>query len=222
MIAINLLRRARFAWTAANEQYLNIETADGVQSGETPGWWRGPKTDAARFQDNFAYATPDYYYIYRIIRMLNPQADDVVYDIGAGKGRILCVMSRRNIRKCVGIELMDELCHAARANAGRVRGRRAPIEIRCEDAATADISDGTIYFLFNPFGKDTMLEMLSNIGRSLAGNPRRVQVVYYNNVCREAFDSCGWLRRSTAFRTFNGLEIAFYENQCTPPAAVSA
>lgn len=221
MKVIKLFRQVQFAWIAMNEKYLNINTSDKVQYEETPGWWRGPKTSAARHQDNCAYGTPDYYYIYRIIKVLNPQPEDVVYDIGSGKGRILCVMSRRNVRKCVGIELFDELCAAARVNAEKVRGRRAPIEIRCEDAATADISDGTIYFLFNPFGKETMQEMLSNIERSLAENPRRVRVVYYNSVCRETFDSCGWLRRTTAFKTFNGLEIAFYEGHAGKPAAVS-
>jgi SAM-dependent methyltransferase len=222
MKVTKLLRQVQFAWIAANERYLNIETSDRVQYEETPGWWRGPKTSAARHQDNCAYGTPDYFYVYKIIKVLNPQPDDVIYDIGAGKGRILCVMSRRHVRKCVGIELLDDLCQTARANAARVRGRRAPIEIRCEDAAVADISDGTIYFLFNPFGKDTMQEVLAHIERSLALHPRRVRVVYYNSVCREVFDSCGWLRRTSAFRTFNGLEIAFYESQLQPQSAVTA
>lgn len=213
MKIVKLFRQAQFAWIGLNERYLNINTSDQVQYEETPGWWRGPKTSAARHQDNCAYGTPDYYYIYRIIKVLDPQPKDVVYDIGSGKGRILCVMSRRNVKKCVGIELFEELCVAARSNAEKMRGRRAPIEIRCEDASVADVSDGTVYFLFNPFGKETLTEMLANIEKSLARNPRRVRIVYYNSVCREVFDSCAWLKRYSEFRTFNGLEIAFYESK---------
>lgn len=137
---------------------------------------------------------------------------DVIYDIGAGKGRILCVFSRRKLKKCVGIELMEEYCEIARSNAQRVRGRRSPIEIRCEDAAIADMSDGTVYFLFNPFGFDTMRDVLANIEKSLGKNPRPIRIVYYNAAHRKAFDDCQWLRRSTMFSTFNGLEIDFYES----------
>ena len=222
MKVVKLLRQAQFAWIAMNEWYLNIDTSDKVQYEETPGWWRGPKTSAARHQDNCAYGTPDYYYIYRIIKVLNPQPDDVVYDIGSGKGRILCVMSRRNVKKCVGIELFEGLCVAARANAGKMRRRRAPIEIRCEDASVADVSDGTVYFLFNPFGKETLTEMLVNIENSLTKNPRRIRIVYYNSVCREVFDGCKSLKRYSEFRTFNGLEIAFYESTAGQPSVVAA
>ena len=71
MKVIKLFRQVQFAWIAMNEKYLNINTSDKVQYEETPGWWRGPKTSAARHQDNCAYGTPDYYYIYRIIKVLD-------------------------------------------------------------------------------------------------------------------------------------------------------
>lgn len=207
-----MFRQAQFAWIDLNERYLNIETADQAQYEEVPGWWRGEKTSASRHQDNCAYGTPDYYYIYKVINILAPDPDDVVYDIGSGKGRILCAMSRRNVKKCVGIELFEEFCVVARANVAKMRGQRSPIEIRCEDASIADVSDGTIYFLFNPFGRETLTEMMSNIEASLAKNPRRIRIVYYNSVCRDVLDARSWLKCFRSLKTFNGLDILFYES----------
>lgn len=217
MNAKSLLRQVQFVWIGLNERYLNIRTSDKAQYEEKPGWWRGPRTSAAQFDDNCAYHTPDYYYVYRIIRELDPVPDDVVYDIGAGKGRIVCVMSRRAVKKCVGIELFPDLADAARTNAARVRGRKAPIEVRCEDAATTNVSDGTVYFLFNPFGRETLQVMLANIELSLATNPRRIRIIYYNSVCSDIFDSTPWLRRYSAFKTMNGLDVAFYESRLQTP-----
>ncbi len=207
-----LLRSAQFVWIAANEKWLNIETDDRIQYTESPGWWRGRASDKARHADNRAYGTPDYYYIRKIIRRLRPTTQDVVYDIGAGKGRILCVMSRYSVKKCVGIELFEDFCEVARRNAQRMRGQRCPIEMRCEDAVQTDLSDGTIFFLFNPFGAATMREVLANLKGSLAVNPRRVRIVYYNSVHRSEIETCGWLRQYDHFETFNGLRVDFYQS----------
>jgi hypothetical protein len=206
-----IVRRIQFAWIGLNEKYLNIATNDRVKQDELPGW-RGPRTDRAVNQDNRAYATPDYFYVYKVAKLLRPSEKDVVYDVGCGMGRFLCVMSRGPVRKCVGIELLDDLCTAAEANARSVRGRRCPIDIRNEDACRADLSDGTIYFFFNPFGPDTFREVLANLERSLLKNPRRLKIAYYNSVCRDVVDSCSWLRRTNTFRTFNGHNVDFYES----------
>lgn len=207
-----IVRFAQFEWIALNERWLNISTNDRQQYEEGPGCWRGSQTDRALNADNRAYTTPDYYYLYRIVKLLKPGPQDVVYDIGSGMGRILCVMGRQNVKKCVGIELFEEMCAVARENAARLRGRRAAIEIRCEDAARADVGDGTIYFFYNPFGPDTMREALANIKRSLAQRPRRLRLVYYNSVCRDVLEACIWLRRYHSFRTFTGQEVDFFES----------
>jgi len=205
-----ILRRIQHAWIAANELWLNISTADRIQYEEPPGWWRGQPTEKSQYHDNRAYGTPDYFYIRTIIKRLRPESDDIIYDLGSGKGRVLCVMSRRQVRKCIGIELFEELCQVARANAAKMRGRRSPIEIRCNDAVRAELSDGTIFFLFNPFGADTLAEVLAKLKQSLATNPRRVRLVYYNSVHRTQVEACGWLRHYDSFRTFNGLNVDFY------------
>jgi hypothetical protein len=74
--------------------------------------------------------------------------------------------------KCIGVELLAPFCEIARRNAAGLRGRKAPIQIVCGDAATAELSEGTIYFMFNPFGADTLRDTLENIRGSLSQEPR--------------------------------------------------
>lgn len=206
-----IVRYVQFIWIGINERLLNISTSDQIQYEEPPGWIRGPKTDKARHQDNLAYGTADYYYIYKTLRLLKLGNQDVVYDIGCGKGRIISVIGRKSVKKCVGIEMLEDLCNVAKTNVERLRGRRCPIEVRCEDAAVSDMSDGTAYCLFNPFGVNTLREVLKNLENSLLKNPRPIRLVYYNSSHRAVFESYKWLRLSNTFNTLNGLKVDFYE-----------
>jgi hypothetical protein len=208
----SVVRHAQLLWTQVNEQLLNISTIDLTQWSEPTGWWRGPATDRSAHADNHAYGTPDYYYIRRILKTLRLQPHDVVYDIGSGMGRIVCMVSRQNVKKAVGIELLPDLCDIARANAAKMRGRRCPIEIRCGDASRAELSDGTVYFLFNPFGPETLADVVDNIEASLSQHPRTVQIVYYNSNYSGVLEKRDWLTLWHTFKTWNGLPVQFYRS----------
>jgi SAM-dependent methyltransferase len=172
--------------------------------------------DGARVLDyNSGYQGANYFYLRRIAHMVRPDVPNQInfYDVGCGKGRALCVMARQPFKKVVGIELREELCHVARDNAANLRGRRAPIEIVCADAVEADISDGHVYFLYNPFGRSTLSRVLDNIERSLVGSPRRVNIVYYNAVCEDLFSSRSWLERYHVLPTFSGVPISMWRNR---------
>jgi len=212
--AINLLRPL---WTMLNEVVLNIctispSTAASTPSDPTRPKWRGPFSQRAKHEDNLGYASPDYWYIRAMARRLKLAREDVFYDIGCGMGRVLCVVAGRRIRKCVGIELLEPLCEKARCNALRLRGRKAPIEIICADAATADLSEGTVYYLFNPFGEDTLRDFLANLETSISRDPRKVTVVYYNSAHESVLKESGWLNKSDEFNTLSGLRVTFWKS----------
>ncbi len=213
-----LLGTLKSVWTTCNEAALNIHTESQDQElapspDSSRQWWFGPRSERAVHGDNYKYATPDYWYLRKVIKVLKLRPEDVVYDIGAGKGRFLCMAARQQVRKCVGVELSDSLCAIARENASQLRGRRAPIEIVCEDACTASLSDGTVYFLFNPFGPDTMRVTLASIERSLSENPRDVVIVYYNPTHASVFEACAWLNKIHEFRTRGQLRVSFWSNR---------
>ena len=97
---------------------------------------RGIHPEKSVHGDIVYYEPLIYFNVRRMLRLLDLQTDDVRYDIGCGKGRILCVAARRRLKKVVGVELFEELCAAARANAARLRGRKTPIDVVCGDATT--------------------------------------------------------------------------------------
>jgi SAM-dependent methyltransferase len=201
------------AWTECNELMLGIRTEpEGpVISEQEP--WRGHASDNARHGDNWRYATIGYHHIRKILRVVSPGPEDMFYDIGCGMGRILCVAAQQPVRKCVGVELQEPLCEIARRNAASLRGRKAPIEIVRGDATTADLSDGTIYFMFNPFGPETLRDTLANIRGSLSHNPRDIKVVYYHSKYQSVMDDMKWLVKVHAFESFGGHPVTIWGNQ---------
>ena len=207
---------AQFAWTLLNEWVLNIRTMPhrwSLRRIRPKQLFRNlPPGEAPVHEDMAGYQAPDYAVLRKTIKFLNPGPGDTVFDLGAGKGRIVCMFARWSLRRCVGVELSRELCEVAEANSQRLRGRRTPIEIVCQDAARADLGDGTIYVLFNPFGPDTMKEVLGRIERTLVASPRAVRIVYMNDRHRRAMERCEWLTEFHTMRTLTNRRISFWRN----------
>ena len=212
-----LLSVVKQAWTKWNEVMLNIDTRsiprmhNGSADSPRP-WYRSPASDKAEHDDAHSTASPDYWYVRKVFRIVKPRPTDVIYDVGSGTGRIVCVVSRRRLRKCVGVELFEPLCDVARKNASQLRGKKSPIEIICDDAARANMSDGTIYFLFNPFGPGTMRDFIRNVYTSLSSNPRAITIIYYNAVYESILEAEGWLERYRHFHTARGLSVSFWRS----------
>ncbi|MHC4731093.1 MAG: class I SAM-dependent methyltransferase [Planctomycetota bacterium] len=202
-----LLARVQGLWTACNEWLLRVDTRP--RAADRPDPSSKGVTDS-RHGDGLWYAAPDYRYLRQIMRKLDPGDQDVFYDIGCGMGRVLCVAARGRISKVVGIDLDGSLCEIARYNADRMSGRKATIDVRCEDASSADLSDGTIYYLHNPFGPETMRDVLGCIHRSLESRPRPVRIVYHNSVHEDLLRDCEWLELSDVFETLRGQRITFW------------
>ena len=202
-------------WTRYNESLLGIRTepepADAIRDPVEP--WKGEFSAKAKNPDNFRYSTVGYHHVRKILRELSLGPDDVFCDVGCGMGRVLCLAARYPVRKCVGVELTDRLCTIARRNATSLRGRRAPVEIIGGDAPRADLSEGTVYFLFNPFGPETLQDTLENIRVSLGANPRSIRIVYYHAKYRAAVDNLPWLAPLQEFRSFGGHPVVIWGNR---------
>jgi predicted RNA methylase len=205
-------------WTKMNELFLNIDTiADSPLNGSVytdNSSSLGGYSEKAKYHDNVRYESPDYWCIRKVRKILKSgtEANEVFYDLGSGKGRVLCVMAQRPFMRVVGVELFENLCEVARQNALHMRWRKAPIEIFCADAAQTDLSDGTDYFMFNPFGVDTMREVITNIKNSLIISPSRITIVYYNAVHEDILKSCEWLQMFYFFHTATGRRVSFWKN----------
>lgn len=159
--------------------------------------------------DAHLYGTFAYRSIFRILRHMNMGADDVFVDIGCGKGRIVCCAATLKIRKAVGVDLDGDLCRIARDNAAKLRGRKADIEVIHAPAQECDYRDGTKFFLFNPFGAQTLRQVVSVICRSKDEQPRRIDVAYVNPAYDHVFEEHPRCQRvdQWRWRPWSGLKF---------------
>jgi hypothetical protein len=124
--------------------------------------------------------------------------------LGCGKGDVLrFVATRRKLKKVIGVEIVPYLAQLARRTLA-ASGTITPTEVIEASCTDADISKGTVYYLFNSFGKDTLLSVLRGIASSLSSNPRKISILCFNPKCVDIFDETSWLRPETESRSFVG------------------
>jgi SAM-dependent methyltransferase len=110
--------------------------------------------------------------------------DDVIVDVGCGKGRALNWLLRHHPgNQLVGIELDPEICAAT---AARLR-KHAQVEVRCGDALDLLPADGTLFYLFNPFDADVMERFRDRLAELRAGRAG-TRIVYYNVKALDLFE----------------------------------
>ncbi len=186
------LIESRWRWASALSQdwWYGIDTYVSVID-------RGEQTHA----DAAPYEPLGYAALRIILREVTVRDDDVFFDIGCGKGRVLCLFARRKLKKCVGIEYIPSLAAATLANSRRARGLQTPIEVRLEDAALTDYSEATIVLFYNPFGAERMRRCLTQIRESVSTHPRPMRIIYANPIAEQAFHACAdWLRPVKSFQ----------------------
>lgn len=193
------------------DRLLNIRTEDDSMVELAPAAPLIIETaPGAVHTDNYRNQAAAYWTIRRTFRQLRLRSDDVFVDIGCGLGRVICVAARQPLRRVVGIELMEHYAEQARVNVSRLRGRRAPVEVICDDAATADLGNGTVYYLFNPFGAETLRDFLANLRESIRRNPRPVRLCYGSPRHEEVLAECGFLELYDEFRTLGGSRVLLW------------
>lgn len=140
--------------TANNEHARERREAPTGLQQPTPGP-PAPRRPARTPDIHFAptrYAVAD-----EMLRLANVRADDVVYDLGSGDGRILVLAAQKYGAHGVGIELDPSLVLLSRrvAREGEVGDKVTFIE---GDLFTADISKATVVTLYLSRGVNARLE----------------------------------------------------------------
>jgi SAM-dependent methyltransferase len=133
-------------------------------------------------------------------------------DLGCGKGRAILVAARFPFRKIVGVEYSEQLCLVARHNAScfpKNERKCDEIDIICGDASDFQIPDGPlVIFLFNPFGREVMNQVVQNVLASHQQDPKRIIVVYFNPLLADLWKRAGFMEE---FR--RGPFTAIYDTQ---------
>ena len=185
---------------------LESKLGDTILGVSTLGNRRGsyPEANSAH-DDSFWYESKSYYLNWLYLRPLALKADDVVYDVGCGAGRLLFVAALHGVTRCVGVELSKHLAELALNNASKLRFSHSLIGIRQGDASKEDYSDGTVFLFCNPFGASTLHTVLERIRESLQVNPRKIRLMYIHPEPDHLalFSKCDWLQK-TDEKTFPG------------------
>ena len=109
-----------------------------------------PPRGAAHAQDNRSLApfvpTPDDV-VHRMLALAEVTADDVVYDLGSGDGRIVIAAAVQFGARGVGIDIDPQRIAESNANAERA-GVRHLVEFIEMDVMEADVSDATVVTLY--------------------------------------------------------------------------
>jgi len=196
--------RLKRYWNAAFDLALGIDTVSVRQPNEST-WPLG--------SENEGLGTIDYINLNRLVAIVKPKSEDVFVDIGCGRGRVLCVFARTKVKRVLGVEILESLAAKAMHNAGRLRGRRCHIDVvRC-DAVDADLSSGTIYFMFNPFGEPTLRSVLDSIRRSVLDLPRSITIVYYHPKYLHTLEETEWIFEDGRYRMFGEYTVSIWKSR---------
>jgi SAM-dependent methyltransferase len=132
----------------------------------------------------------------RIILLLTDwaelKADDVVYDLGSGTGRVSILLNLITGLKTKGIEYDPTLY--AQACQCLARLQLPHVTFLNTDAQTADYSDGTVFYLYTPFQGLILQTVLDRLQQEARQRPIRI---YAHGGCIATIEEQTWLRNTT-------------------------
>jgi precorrin-6B methylase 2 len=144
----------------------------------------------------------------RMLALAAVKKNDVLYDLGAGDGRVVVTAAKKYGVRAVGFEIDPGLVKLARENA-RKQGVEKLVEIRQQDFMNADLSPATVVTLYLSY--DGNLVLRPKLMRELKPNAR---VVSYT------FDMGDWQSKiAESYRDAGGDTHMLYLWQMAEPLA---
>jgi SAM-dependent methyltransferase len=162
----------------------------GIDTTGTEQLWQYD-IDEEDLADAEAYQPASYYILEKLFAALPAESKaGRLYDFGCGKGRILAVAMAYGFRKLSGIEIIYELAKDAESNILNCKFYTqdtsfAIINNRAQDMTITD--DATVFNFFNPFKENLVAEVIDNIMESYERSPRKIFVLYINDVYKDLF-----------------------------------
>jgi len=131
-------------------------------------------------------------------------------DVGSGKGRVLLMATDYPFRRILGIELLPDLHRIAQENIGIYKSESQ----RCfaVEAVFGDVrefvfpAEPIVLYLFNPLPEAGLIDVITNLERSLENHPRTTYVLYHNPLLehvlkeRVTFTKIGGTHQYSLFR----------------------
>ncbi|CUH96826.1 hypothetical protein P22_2937 [Propionispora sp. 2/2-37] len=161
------------------DTYLDIKYSGRVLHGN----------QASNYQQlgaNEVYHT-DYSVMPMLFSTVNIKPDDILVDVGCGKGRVINYwLSQRLPNQIIGLEIEPQIASAtARQFAGHPNVKIIP-----GDAVANLPPDGTLFYFYNPFKQEKVAEFAQKLSDATGEKP--VKVIYYNPKSLHVFENGQW------------------------------
>jgi SAM-dependent methyltransferase len=113
-------------------------------------------------------------------------------DFGSGKGRAVMLASELPFKRVIGVEFSPKLHQIARQNLDKFpaeRRRCDAVELICNDVLNCPLPEGpTVYYLYNPFGKEVMESVVARLEQAFRERPREMYILYSTPIERGIWD----------------------------------
>lgn len=153
-----LLHRIHEMWFDGDDNW--IDSILGIQFDETESHIDFEKLHRIypndTFRERYSKDSTQTYYsdIRSMTKCLHLTANDTLYDLGSWYGRVLIYAAVNSPAQCKGIEIVPERVASCQAVRGRLQLDN--LNFMTGNVLQQDYSDGNIFFLFNPFSRETL------------------------------------------------------------------
>jgi len=114
-------------------------------------------------------------HIFHLIGLTALTANDVLVDFGSGLGHVPLLVSICTHASSIGIELETSYVERARQCAERLNVKR--VAFLHQDAREADLSEGTVFYLYTPFSGSILRRVLDRLRQEAV--TRRIRICTY-------------------------------------------
>jgi hypothetical protein len=144
-----------------------------------------------RFPEMVPYQPTPARHILHLIKASALSDDDLLVDLGSGLGHVPLLVSRLSGARSLGIEVQPAYVVSAQKCAQSLRLSR--VRFISEDARRADLSTGTVFYLYSPFTGSILTGVLSALRRESA---RRSIKICSLGPCTRILANQSWLKAS--------------------------
>ena len=102
--------------------------------------------------------------------------NDILLDVGCGKGRVSLYLNHKIGCLCKGLDFNSDLIEEANINK---KNMNSNVEFICENAIHYKITNENKFYFFNPFSIEIFFSVLNNILTSYYENPREIMIFLY-------------------------------------------
>lgn len=147
-------------------------------------------------------------FLYNALKQLPITNNSCILDIGCGKGDAMRLMLRFPFKKIDGIEYSDKITAIARKNFEILGSTNKVTIFNCNAIDFDNYGEYDFFYLYNPFGGETMSKVLPKIKEQCKG--KKSYIVYTYPVCANFFAENG-LRKIMDLRFVENKRIFVYE-----------